>query len=73
MFTICLDCKVNAVIRPTCTQCRECWDQEARWIDQIVKELDKKKPAVNDHVCPCCGNDKVSKTEKSCWKCGGTL
>lgn len=29
--------------------------------------------AVNDHTCPSCRNDKCSKTEKSCWKCGGDL
>lgn len=26
--------------------------------------------AINDYVCPACSNDKCSKTEKSCWKCG---
>lgn len=26
--------------------------------------------AINDYVCPACKNDKCSKTEKSCWKCG---
>lgn len=29
--------------------------------------------AVNDHVCPGCKNDRVSKSEKSCWKCGCSL
>lgn len=29
--------------------------------------------AINDHVCPSCKNDRVSKTETSCWKCGGLL
>jgi predicted RNA-binding Zn-ribbon protein involved in translation (DUF1610 family) len=29
--------------------------------------------AINDHVCPACGNDRVSKREKSCWKCGNSL
>jgi hypothetical protein len=28
---------------------------------------------INDHVCPACWNDKCSKTEKSCWKCGSPL
>lgn len=27
-------------------------------------------PAVDDHQCISCGNDRCSKTEKSCWKCG---
>lgn len=30
----------------------------------------KAGEAVNDYVCPACNNDKCSKTEKSCWKCG---
>jgi hypothetical protein len=25
---------------------------------------------VNDHTCSVCGNDKCSKAEKSCWRCG---
>jgi hypothetical protein len=28
---------------------------------------------VNDHICPTCGNDRVSKNENSCWKCGNSL
>lgn len=28
---------------------------------------------VNDHTCLSCGNTRCSKTEKSCWKCGGKL
>src|SRR5271165_2392511 len=31
------------------------------------------KAAKNDHVCPSCKNDRCSKTEKSCWKCGAVL
>jgi hypothetical protein len=33
----------------------------------------KQTIAMNDHTCPSCGNDKCSKAEKSCWKCGATL
>lgn len=29
--------------------------------------------AVNDHVCPSCQNDRCSKNEKTCWRCGGVL
>lgn len=29
--------------------------------------------AVNDHTCPSCKNDRCSKSEKTCWKCGGVL
>lgn len=28
---------------------------------------------INDHICPSCKNDKCSKTEVTCWKCGGKL
>lgn len=28
---------------------------------------------VNNHVCPSCGNNRVNKDERSCWKCGGSL
>jgi hypothetical protein len=34
---------------------------------------DKVGAPINDHVCPTCRNDRCSKTEKSCWKCGGKL
>lgn len=29
--------------------------------------------AINDHTCPTCKNNRCSKTEKSCWKCGNKL
>lgn len=32
-----------------------------------------KENLVNDYVCPGCGNDRVSKCEQTCWKCGGNL
>lgn len=28
---------------------------------------------INDHTCIACGNNKCSKTEKSCWKCGNPI
>jgi hypothetical protein len=31
------------------------------------------KVLVNDHTCPTCKNDRCSKSEKSCWKCGNQL
>ena len=30
-------------------------------------------PPTNDHVCPCCGDKRVSKSESKCWVCGGSL
>lgn len=38
-----------------------------------AKRLAVSQQAVNDHVCPCCRNERVSKSEKTCWKCGGNL
>jgi len=29
--------------------------------------------AINNHICPHCQNNRCSKSERSCWKCGGTL
>ena len=28
---------------------------------------------VNDHTCGHCGNNRCSKQEKTCWKCGATI
>lgn len=36
-------------------------------------DLGANKAAVNDHVCPTCRNDRCSKIEKTCWKCGSPL
>jgi hypothetical protein len=30
-------------------------------------------PLVNDRICPTCKNDRCSRTEKACWKCGNSL
>ena len=29
--------------------------------------------AINDHTCPGCGNTRCSKSERTCWRCGGKL
>lgn len=39
----------------------------------IIGCLDGKSNAINDHVCPSCGNTRVSKSEKTCWSCGNNL
>ena len=39
----------------------------------VARDLLKEVTAINDHKCPSCGNDRVSKCEKSCWKCGSNL
>lgn len=87
-MALCSDCKLRATLGCGCTQCKECWDLEAKFIAEvcgksiddltsdILKKIDDRigsLPAENNHVCPHCKNDKVSKKEKSCWKCGGEL
>jgi len=51
------------------------WQSYAARMDEKVKaqKAASNTIAVNDHICPTCGNDRVSKCEKSCWKCGGLL
>ena len=34
---------------------------------------DNVKGVINDHVCPTCKNDRCTKSEISCWKCGEKL
>ena len=43
--------------------------------DMYVKAVHTAAPIVpiNDCVCHSCGNDRCSKNEKSCWKCGASL
>lgn len=41
--------------------------------EKYISNNSSTQVAVNDHVCPTCKNDRVSKTEASCWKCGGKL
>lgn len=40
-------------------------------------ESDIKNPdpivQINNHICPTCGNTRVSKSETICWKCGSKL
>jgi len=43
-----------------------------RAIDSYMDQF-KPKSAINDHVCPGCKNDRCSKSERICWKCGGSL
>lgn len=40
---------------------------------EAVSKIDTLAVAINDHTCKWCGNNRCSKTEKSCWKCGGKL
>jgi hypothetical protein len=47
--------------------------KDAAATQAIYDALTTASKPINDHVCPSCGNDKVSKTERSCWKCGGKL
>jgi hypothetical protein len=29
--------------------------------------------AINDHTCPTCKNDRCSRNERTCWRCGNKL
>lgn len=55
------------------------WNFEIQEIDDaeqpiIVKSISSGvTPAINDHVCPLCKNNRCSKTEKECWRCGNPL
>jgi hypothetical protein len=48
-------------------------DQDA--VDMLNRIIAANKPdvAINNHICPTCGNTRVSACEKSCWRCGNSL
>ena len=39
-------------------------------VNSVPVSVVNSAKAVNDYTCPACHNNKCSKTEKSCWKCG---
>jgi len=41
--------------------------------EEFQKTITASGVAINDHVCPVCGNNRCSKTEKICWRCGNSL
>jgi hypothetical protein len=51
------------------------FDRELEKIEAavVVDKIKKLTPVINDHICPHCGNDRCSKSEVSCWICGGRL
>lgn len=46
-----------------------------QWIIKIYPESKdvNVNQIINDHTCPSCKNDRCSRSEKSCWKCGEKL
>lgn len=36
----------------------------------VAIKTNTSSAVVNDHICVSCGNDRCSKNEKSCWRCG---
>ena len=43
---------------------------------EIVDAADKipdSRELVNDHICPACGNNRCSRSEIKCWRCGNKL
>lgn len=43
------------------------------WDIFFLESIEEYEPAVNDYVCPTCANDRCSKSEIKCWKCGNLL
>lgn len=43
------------------------------WVAVDRKLTANQGVAINNHVCPTCKNDRCSKSERSCWKCGNAL
>ena len=46
-------------------------DGSDKWMPKPDAAINDGK-AINDHICHC-GNDRCSKTEKSCWRCGAPI
>jgi hypothetical protein len=42
-------------------------------VPPVVIPVSSNGPVINDHTCPTCRNDRCSKSEKTCWKCGYAL
>lgn len=40
---------------------------------QKMHNLNDKAPAINNHICPTCKNNRCSKSESICWRCGNKL
>lgn len=38
-----------------------------------VKAPSPMASVVNNHVCPTCKNNRCSRSERICWRCGGAL
>jgi hypothetical protein len=36
-------------------------------------ETPSSSAVINDHICPTCSNNRCSKSEKTCWRCGNKL
>lgn len=53
--------------------CYDDWEIKLYPEDQSSDSNDSKNIsilAINDYTCPVCHNDRCSKSEKICWKCG---
>lgn len=40
---------------------------------EIIIAKSNNLAVVNDYICPTCKNNRCSKSEKTCWKCGNPL
>ena len=50
-----------------------CLDSFTLVSDDVVVKSTNSIVAVNDYTCPHCKNDRCSRSERTCWKCGGVL
>ena len=48
-------------------------DSNEEWKPIEQAPISKDSNPVNDHVCPACGNNKCSRSEIKCWRCGNKL
>jgi hypothetical protein len=64
---LCVKGRDGGIMRPNLT---------AQFNASVERDLLKEVSAtvaINNHTCPSCRNDRVSKSEHSCWKCGNKL
>jgi ribosomal protein L37AE/L43A len=50
-------------------------DSNGEWKPVISNLIEKNSSGelVNDHICPACGNNRCSRQEIKCWRCGNKL
>jgi len=51
------------------------WDPVQQYPTPVTPEVIvvEVEPAINNYICPTCGNDRCNTKERTCWKCGNPL